>query len=65
MGSFSTRMGAPSKSAEYDSAAKSEILRQRTGQVRKVISRSRNHVLITGMVRCSKYMKKLEDIFLN
>jgi hypothetical protein len=56
-----TSMGAaaPStapKSAENDSAAKSEILRQRTGQVREVISRSRNHVLITGMVRCSKYI---------
>jgi hypothetical protein len=48
------------KSAEYDSAAKSEIVRQRTGQVlvREVVSRSRNHVLITGMVSCSKYMKK-------
>jgi len=48
------------KSSEYDSAAKSEIVRKRTGQalVREVVSRSRNHVLITGMVRCSKYMKK-------
>ena len=52
-----TSMGAaaPStepKSDEYDSAAKSEIVRQRAGQalVREVCSRSRNHVLITGII---------------